>query len=87
VEPRSLQELSCVLSKLIEAGKFDHLGSRQDVRQAAQELTGAILSAFVNGTELTPCQRLLGALLIPAVDDHVTESNLVTIQDDEPSRI
>lgn len=57
---------------------------REVVHQAIQELQGAIQDVRMIDTGLTPCQRLVGILLIQGIENHlktVTKPKLVTIKE------
>jgi hypothetical protein len=88
-EPKTPEELRCILNRLIDAGMFQHgvfeLTTDEGLRLAVEEVVGAIEGAYVGESTPTPCQRLCGALFVSMIEvfvtNPVTKQPIVTIQE------
>ena len=85
--PTSVEEFSCIGSRIVESGALDSAGSREDLRLALQEVIRTIQAAHHVQPSISACERLVGSLFIRAIEQTVTTGTLLQVQDESDSRL
>lgn len=70
-EPQNIRELEGLFHRLIDEGFYEPELDHEMLRLAAQEVARAMIGELVGDSTLSPCQRLVAALLLRAVDEEL----------------